>query len=75
VPAEAKRKLLAHAAVRAGGVTALAAKLDVSQYLISRCIRGDERVPDALFLQIVDLLLEEASPPPTLSEPEPKRDP
>jgi predicted transcriptional regulator len=52
------RKLLAHAAVRVGGVDNLAARLGISSRVVSRYLTGKENIPELLFLVLVDLSLE-----------------
>jgi hypothetical protein len=56
---EARRRLLEHAATRLGGVEQLAAKLGISQRMIKIYLAGTRRLPDALFLRVVDLVSEE----------------
>ena len=74
------RKLLAHAAVRVGGVNNLAAKLGVSSHVVSRYLTGKENIPESLFLVLVDLILEalpreEPNPPASQSLPNSTLDP
>jgi len=52
------KKLLAHAAVRVGGVDNLAARLGISSRVVSRYLTGKENIPESLFLVLVDLILE-----------------
>lgn len=53
------RKLLAHIAARMGGVETVAAKLNVSPRVLGLYMTGKEPVPDALVIQVVDLILNE----------------
>jgi hypothetical protein len=53
------RKLLAHVATRLGGVEALAARLGIGARVLGAYLSGKELIPDALVLQVVDLVLVE----------------
>ena len=53
------RKLLAHVASRLGGVEALAARLGIGARALGAYLSGKELIPDALVLQVVDLVLVE----------------
>lgn len=59
---EGTRKLLAHVAVQMGGVDRLAGKLGISARLLNLYITGKERIPDSLFLRVVDVVLEKEPP-------------
>lgn len=54
---EGTRKLLAHVAAHMG-VDRLADKLHISPRLLNLYITGKEPIPDSLFLQVVDIVLE-----------------
>jgi hypothetical protein len=56
---EETRKLLAHIAARLGGVENLAARLKLSPRVISLYLSGKDVIPDALVLQVVDLVIEQ----------------
>lgn len=78
---QAARKLMVHVAALLGGEARLARRLGMSERVLNRFVTGQEAIPDSLFLRVVDLLLEEASPrkPPSshlgaLFPPDPKRD-
>jgi hypothetical protein len=62
------RQVLARAAVRLGGVEALASRLEISQRVLKLYIEGNEAVPDSLLLRVIDLILEEV-PDPGASQP------
>jgi AcrR family transcriptional regulator len=53
------RKLLAHIAVRMGGVDQIAKRLKLSARVVRLYIEGKEQIPDALVLRAVDLILDE----------------
>lgn len=55
----AARKLLAHIAVRVGGVEGLASMLEVQPDLLRLYITGAKAVPDSLLLRVVDILLDQ----------------
>jgi hypothetical protein len=59
---EHARKFLAHAAIRLGGVEALAAKLDIGPRVLEHYITGNEPVPDSLFLRVIDVVLDGEQP-------------
>ena len=52
------RQLLARAAVRLGGVEALASQLQISQRVLTLYIEGHEAVPDSLLLRVIDVILD-----------------
>jgi hypothetical protein len=56
--AKASRQLLARAAVRLGGVEALASQLEISQRVLMLYIQGHEAVPDSLLLRVIDVILD-----------------
>jgi hypothetical protein len=56
--AKATRQLLARAAVRLGGVDALASQLQISQRVLTLYIEGHEAVPDSLLLRVIDVILD-----------------
>lgn len=58
-PHDKTRKLLVHVAGRLGGVEALAARLGISARVLGAYLSGNELIPDALVLQVVDLVLVE----------------
>jgi hypothetical protein len=51
------RQVLQRAAAQAGGEEALAAKLGIGLRVLQLYLKGERLVPDALFLQAVDLIL------------------
>ena len=53
------RKVLARAAAYLGGPEALAAKFRLSPRVIQHYLTGNERVPDSLLLQAIDVILEQ----------------
>jgi|RhiMetdeSRZDD1v2_1073273.scaffolds.fasta_scaffold2433216_1 hypothetical protein len=57
------------AAQRLGGYDALAARLKVSGALLERWASSEGGASEALFLKIVDILLEETPPPPSNPPP------
>jgi hypothetical protein len=57
--AKATRQLLARAAVRLGGVDALASQLEISQRVLTLYIEGHEAVPDSLLLRVIDVILDD----------------
>jgi hypothetical protein len=59
---EEARSFLVHAAVRLGGVEALAAKLDIGPRVLEHYISGNEPVPDSLFLRVIDVVLDGEQP-------------
>jgi hypothetical protein len=74
------RKLLAHVATRLGGVEALAARLGIGARVLGAYLSGKELIPDALVLQVVDLVLVEMekrlpSPLPATPAAQPLRNP
>jgi hypothetical protein len=56
---QAKKKLLVHAATRVGGVAPLAEKLGITQPALRLYLGGEEPLPDALFLRLVDIISED----------------
>jgi hypothetical protein len=64
VRGEEARRVLARAAVKAGGIPALAAELDMSERVLRHYIEGTEPVPDNLVLKVVDIILKDAPEPP-----------
>lgn len=58
---DVSRHVLVRAAAKAGGPGKLAEKLAVSPRVLELYLSGRRLVPDALFLQAVDLLLDETS--------------
>jgi hypothetical protein len=52
------RKVLARAAAYMGGPEALAAKFQLSPRVLQHYLTGSERIPDALLLQAIDVILE-----------------
>jgi hypothetical protein len=56
------RRVLARAAVRLGGVEALARRLGIGATLARHYITGSQPVPDVLFLLALDVIVE-ALPP------------
>ena len=61
---EEARRVLATAAVKAGGIPALAAELDMSERVLRHYIEGTDPVPDNLVLKVVDIILKDAPEPP-----------
>lgn len=57
------------AAQRLGGYDALAARLKVSAALLERWASSESGASEAVFLKIVDILLEETPPPPSNPPP------
>jgi hypothetical protein len=53
------RHVLARAAANVGGVAALASRLNVSPRVLHQYVAGRLVVPDALFLQALDVVAEE----------------
>ena len=51
-------RLLAMAASQAESIAALAAELHISERQLQHYILGNEPVPEGLFLEVVDILLE-----------------
>lgn len=51
------RHVLERAAAQAGGEQALATKLGIGLRVLQLYLKGERLVPDALFLQAVDLIL------------------
>lgn len=58
------RKVLARAAAYMGGPEALAAKFQMSPRVLHLYLTGSERIPDALLLQAIDVILEQLPPVP-----------
>ena len=56
------RRVLARAATEAGGVTQLAAQLNVSERILRHYIEGHEPIPDNLYLMVVDVLMKDIPP-------------
>lgn len=56
---EATRHILARAAVRLGGVDALASRLKISQRALTLYIQGHEAAPDSLLLRAIDFILDD----------------
>lgn len=50
------QRALARAIEKAGGAEALAARLNIAPGVLRMYLMGSERVPDQLFLRIVDVL-------------------
>lgn len=50
------RRALAQAIDKAGGADALAARLHIAPGALRMYLMGSERIPDRLFLRIVDVL-------------------
>jgi hypothetical protein len=50
------RRALAQAIEKAGGAEALAARLSIAPGALRMYLMGSERIPDRLFLRIVDVL-------------------
>lgn len=67
--AKAARHLLARAAVRLGGVDALASQLEISQRVLTLYIDGHEAVPDSLLLRVIDVILEDLTDQNTSEHP------
>jgi hypothetical protein len=61
---DVSRQILARAAAQLGGVEALASRLRVSPRVVEHYISGHELVPDALLLQVIDVVLD-GHPPKT----------
>ena len=61
--AKASRLLLAKAAVRLGGVGALASQLEISPRLLTLYIEGHDAVPDSLLLRVIDFILDDLPDP------------
>lgn len=57
------RRVLARAAVQLGGVPQLAKRLEVSSAKLRDYLMGVEGIPDALFLEAIDVVLEELPEP------------
>lgn len=57
------RRALAQAIERAGGAEALAARLSIAPGALRMYLMGSERIPDRLFLRIVDVLQPQAKSP------------
>lgn len=72
--AEERRRLLEHAATLTGGVEKLAEKLAISERLLEHYLSGAGAVPDALFVRLVDVLVEHWRPE-GQEPPSPKRKP
>ena len=53
------REVLARAAVKVGGVGKLGSQLNLSSRVLSEYVNGRLAVPDALFLRVLDVVLEE----------------
>jgi hypothetical protein len=71
---EVRRRLLAHAATKLGGVEVLAEKLGISRGALGFFLTGSQYLPDAIFLKLVDLICEEwPSPPASPSLPDSKQ--
>ena len=51
------RRVLARAAVQAGGVPQLAQQLKIGERVLRHYIEGHEPVPDSLYLMVVDVLM------------------
>lgn len=66
---KATRQLLARAAVRLGGVDALASQLEISQRVLTLYIDGHEAVPDSLLLRVIDVILEDLTDQNTSEHP------
>ena len=54
------RRALARAIEKAGGADALAARLNIAPGALRMYLMGSERIPDRLFLRIVDVLQPQA---------------
>jgi hypothetical protein len=63
----AERRVLARAAVTIGGTDRLARRLNLAPRQVADYLSGATPIPDALFLQAIDILLAEL--------PDPKRPP
>ena len=57
------RRVLARAAVLLGGVSVLAARLELTQRRLSDHLTGAEPIPDELFLAAIDIVMEELPEP------------
>jgi len=57
------RRVLARAAVLAGGVSALGERLELTQRRLADCLTGAAPIPDELFLAAIDIVLEELPGP------------
>ena len=57
------RRVLAKAAVQAGGIARLAERMGVGAKILREYITGVRPVPDALFLAAIDVVLEELPDP------------
>ena len=67
------QRVLSRAAAKMGSVEALATHLQLNRRLLMAYLTGDEPVPDVVFLQAIDLLLDEM--PGVLLEPQGSQDP
>ena len=56
------RRVLARAAVQAGGLPKLAAQLRVSERILRHYSEGHEPIPDNLYLMLVDILMKGIPP-------------
>jgi hypothetical protein len=76
----AARHVLARAAAKVGGVGELASRLNIRPRALRHYVSGDLPVPDALFLRVLDVLLDELPETRPVSQraaqsvPESKRD-
>jgi hypothetical protein len=59
------RRVLARAAVQAGGLTVLAAELKLNERVLRYYIEGKEPIPDNLLLEVVDVILKQLPGPPS----------
>jgi hypothetical protein len=56
---ETRRRALQRAADLLGGKPALCERLHVGRYAMELWMRGDVRVPDVIFYQLVDMIIED----------------
>lgn len=57
------RRVLARAAVQLGGIPRLAERLEITPAELRDYLMGMEPIPDALFLDAIDVVLEELPEP------------
>ena len=65
---EVTKRLVARAALRAGGIDALARRIGIKPRLLKRYLAGTEPLPDSLFLRIVDVIEGPQAEPPEKSD-------
>lgn len=60
---EVTKRLVARAALRAGGMDALARRIGIKPRLLKRYLAGTDPLPDSIFLRIVDVIEGPQAPP------------